>query len=66
MSMLMDTVMYRSKVWVGPDFQEFHVNDILVRDGDLWVEYVNTATRETYSCKLEAFADRFTMKEKPQ
>lgn len=62
----MDTVMYREKIWISPDAREFRVVDILVQDGDLWVEYVNTATQETYSCRLEAFADRFTMKEKPQ
>ena len=62
----MDTMMYKEKVWVGSDAKEFHVTEILVHDGDLWVEYVNIVTRENYSCRLEAFADRFTMKEKPQ
>ena len=66
MSMLMNTMLYKQKIWIGPDNREFRVADITVQDGELWIEYSNIATQEKYNCKLEAFTERFIMKDIPQ
>lgn len=66
MSMLMNTMLYKQKIWISPDNREFSVADITVLDGELWVEYSNIATQEKFNCKLEAFAERFVMKDIPQ
>jgi len=33
---------------------------------DPWVEYENIQTEETYTCRLEAFQERFTLLPPPQ
>ena len=42
----------------------FIVNEVGQRvgsnDNDLWVSYTKEATNEQYSCRLEAFSERFT------
>ena len=29
-------------------------------NNDLWVSYIKESTKEEYSCRLEAFSERFT------
>ena len=42
----------------------FVVNEVGQRlgsnDNDLWVSYTRENTNESYSCRLEAFSERFT------
>lgn len=38
----------------------FEITALPLVENDQWVEYVNEHTKQPYSCRLEAFLDRFT------
>ena len=40
--------------------KEFVITDLPILDNDAWVAYSNIKTKEQYSCRLEAFLDRFS------
>jgi hypothetical protein len=40
--------------------REFEITGLPVVEDDQWVEYYNINTKQTYSCRLEAFLDRFS------
>ena len=50
--------------WSGTDGRKFELLAVYSpnEDTDTWVEYRNTATGETYTCRQEAFTSRY----KPQ
>lgn len=37
----------------------FEITALPTVEGDQWVEYFNKNTKQTYSCRLEAFLARF-------
>lgn len=39
----------------------FEITGLPLVEGDQWVEYYNENTKQTYSCRLEAFLARFSM-----
>lgn len=39
----------------------FEITALPVIENDQWVEYFNENTKQTYSCRLEAFLARFNM-----
>jgi hypothetical protein len=44
----------------------FQVTGLELKDGDLWVAYINTQTKESYSCRQEAFLSRFSLLPQPR
>jgi hypothetical protein len=38
----------------------FQVVGLELKDADPWVSYINTQTKESYSCRQEAFLSRFS------
>jgi hypothetical protein len=40
--------------------KEFSITGIELKDSDPWVSYINTQTKESYSCRQEAFLLRFS------
>jgi hypothetical protein len=54
----METTM--RKKFTGPDGQVFVVEEVLQTPVGLTVFYLNEATKEKYSCLIDAFAERFT------
>jgi hypothetical protein len=38
----------------------FTVTSITLKDNDPWVTYINTQTKQEYSCRQEAFLLRFS------
>ncbi len=47
------------KKFVGPDGQVFVVEEVLKTSAGLTVFYINEATKEKYSCLIDAFSERF-------
>ena len=47
--------------YAGNDRTEFKVVATYVpnEDNDTWIEYVNVVTEQKYTCRLEAFLNRF-------
>lgn len=37
----------------------FEITALPLKENDQWVEYFNKNTKQTYSCRLEAFLARF-------
>lgn len=37
----------------------FEITALPILDNDPWVHYINVQTKNEYSCRLEAFLDRF-------
>jgi hypothetical protein len=44
----------------------FQVIGLELKDGDPWVAYINTQTKESYSCRQEAFLLRFSLLPQPR
>jgi len=40
--------------------QHFSITGIILKDTDPWVTYINTQTKQEYSCRQEAFLLRFS------
>jgi hypothetical protein len=51
------------KKFTGLDDQIFVVDEVLQTPAGLTVFYINEATKEKYSCLLEAFSERFNLLE---
>jgi hypothetical protein len=49
---------YIGQVWTSTDAQ-FRINDMMITEDDAWVSYTNVKTLQEYSCRLEAFRQRF-------
>ena len=47
------------KKFTGPDGQVFVVEEVLQTPVGLTVFYLNEATKEKYSCLIDAFGERF-------
>jgi hypothetical protein len=47
------------KKFVGPDGQVFVVEEVIQTPAGLTVFYINEATKEKYSCLIDAFSERF-------
>lgn len=39
----------------------FQITGLELKDGDPWVAYINTQTKESYTCRQEAFLSRFSL-----
>lgn len=52
----------RIKYWGTPTGRKFELLATYSpnEDNDVWVEYRNTTTGETYTCRMEAFTSRYT------
>jgi hypothetical protein len=48
------------------DNKTFQVTGLELNDGDPWVSYINTQTKESYSCRQEAFLSRFSLLPQPR
>lgn len=48
------------QLWTAPDHRQFRITDLMVQEDDAWVAYTNTQTQQEYTCRLEAFRQRFT------
>ena len=48
------------------DNKTFQVTVLELKDGDPWVSYINTQTKESYSCRQEAFLSRFSLLPQPR
>ena len=48
------------QTWSSINLTEFYVDDVRVIDGETWIYYTNTFTKQTYSCLAAAFQTRFT------
>ena len=46
-------------IWTDGQGKEFEIVKIDNDSDDSWVEYINVKTGQEYSCRLEAFKDRF-------
>jgi hypothetical protein len=44
----------------------FQVVGLELKDADPWVVYINTQTKESYSCRQEAFLSRFSLLPQPR
>ena len=44
----------------------FQVTVLELKDGDPWVSYINIQTKESYSCRQEAFLSRFSLLPQPR
>ena len=44
----------------------FQITGLELKDGDPWVTYINTQTKESYSCRQEAFLSRFSSLPQPR
>lgn len=49
---------YKKRFW-GPDSKIFIVEEVVQTPAGLTVYYYNEATREKYSCLIDAFSERF-------
>jgi hypothetical protein len=47
------------QIWTSQNRTEFYVDDVRILDGETWVYYTNTFTKQTYSCLEPAFQSRF-------
>ncbi len=48
------------QTWSSSNRTEFYVDDVRELDGERWIYYTNTFTKQTYSCLEPAFQARFT------
>lgn len=46
-------------IWTDGQGKEFEIVKLDNNSDDTWVEYINVKTGQEYSCRLEAFKDRF-------
>ena len=44
----------------------FQITVLELKDGDPWVSYINIQTKESYSCRQEAFLSRFSLLPQPR
>jgi hypothetical protein len=44
----------------------FQITGLELKDNDPWVAYINTQTKESYSCRQEAFLSRFSLLPQPR
>jgi hypothetical protein len=51
---------YIGQLWSGSDMTKFRIKDLTIQEDDAWVSYENCQTQQAYSCRLEAFQNRFT------
>lgn len=51
---------YIGQRWHASDMRTFEIKDLLVQEDDAWVAYENAQTKQQYSCRLEAFRQRFS------
>lgn len=49
---------YIGQVWTSTHAQ-FRIKDMMITEDDAWVYYTNVKTLQEYSCRLEAFKQRF-------
>jgi len=50
---------YIGQVWTSNDGARFQIKDLMITEDDAWVAYSNVQTLKEYSCRLEAFRQRF-------
>ncbi len=50
----------------GSTNKTFQITGLELKDGDPWVSYINTQTKESYSCRQEAFLLRFSLLPQPR
>lgn len=48
-------------IWCGSELEKFIVRSIVADQGDIWVHYERMGTRQTYTCLVEAFQQRFSL-----
>ncbi len=48
-------------IYTSNDYRRFRIVNSYVKDQDPWVEYQDTDTRRVYSCRQEAFLQRFSL-----
>jgi hypothetical protein len=48
-----------NELYRGGD-KTFQITGLALKDEDPWVTYINTQTKESYSCRQEAFLSRFS------
>jgi hypothetical protein len=48
-----------NELYRGGD-KTFQITGLELKDEDPWVTYINTQTKESYSCRQEAFLSRFS------
>jgi hypothetical protein len=48
----------KNSLWFGKT-ELFKVVESFEKSGDSWVRYVNYSTKQEYTCRAEAFIDRF-------
>ena len=44
----------------------FQIIGLELKDNDPWVAYINIQTKESYSCRQEAFLSRFSLLPQPR
>jgi hypothetical protein len=49
---------YIGQEWTSGNGVRFQIKDMITED-DAWVSYTNVKTLQEYSCRLEAFRQRF-------
>jgi hypothetical protein len=55
-----------NSLWFGGNSVLFKVMETFEKTGDLWVKYVNYSSEQEYTCRAEAFLDRFRLYENHQ
>jgi len=50
---------YIGQVWTSGDGARFQIKDMIITEDDAWISYANVKTLQEYSCRLEAFRQRF-------
>ena len=58
MKVTIDTTPHVGAKYSGME-REFTITGLPLVENDQWVEYYNVNTKQTYSCRLEAFLARF-------
>ncbi len=49
------------QTWSSSNRTEFYVDDVREFNGERWIYYTNTFTKQTYSCLEPAFQSRFNL-----
>lgn len=53
---------YVNAIYTSPQGLEFKITALPYKDSDPWVEFKNSQTNQAYSCRLEAFLARYTIR----
>ena len=51
--------LYIGQEWTSDNGVRFQIKDMMITEDDAWVSYTNVKTLQEYSCRLEAFRQRF-------